>query len=78
MKVRRSGDVPRRLFRAADAEFLILLTATDETFSTVVNQRSSYKPDEIKFGYKFVKIYNNKPGDRISIDVGRLSQVERA
>jgi inward rectifier potassium channel len=64
--------------RAADAEFLILLTATDETFSTVVNQRSSYKPDEIKFGYKFVKIYNNKPGDPISIDVGRLSQVERA
>jgi len=64
--------------RAADAEFLILLTATDETFSTVVNQRSSYKPDEIKFGYKFVKIYNNKPGEPISIDVGRLSQVERA
>jgi inward rectifier potassium channel len=63
--------------RAADAEFLILLTATDETFSTVVHQRSSYKPDEIKFGYKFVKIYNNKPGDPISIDVGRLSQVER-
>ena len=64
--------------RAADAEFLILLTATDETFSTVVHQRSSYKPDEIKFGYKFVKIYNNKPGDPISIDAGRLSQVERA
>jgi inward rectifier potassium channel len=63
---------------AADAEFLILLTATDETFSTVVNQRSSYKPDEIRFGYKFAKIYNNKPGDPISIDVGRLSKVERA
>ena len=64
--------------RAADAEFLILLTATDETFATVVHQRSSYKPDEIKFGHKFVSIYNNKPGERISIDVQRLSKVEPA
>ena len=64
--------------RAADAEFLILLTATDETFATVVHQRSSYKPDEVLFGRKFVNIYNNAPGERISIDVGRLSKVENA
>jgi len=63
--------------RAADAEFLILLTATDETFATIVHQRSSYKPDEIIFGSKFVNIYNNKPGERVSIDVHRLSKVER-
>jgi inward rectifier potassium channel len=64
--------------RASDAEFLILLTATDETFATVVHQRSSYKPDEIRFGYKFVSIYNNKLGERISIDVRRLSQIAKA
>jgi inward rectifier potassium channel len=64
--------------RAADAEFVILLTAMDETFATTVHQRSSYKPDEIKFGHKYVSIYNNKPGERTSIDVRRLSQVERA
>jgi inward rectifier potassium channel len=64
--------------RAADAEFLILLTAMDETFASVVHQRSSYKPDEILFGYKFVSIYNNAPGEPISIDVRRLSQVQRA
>jgi len=65
--------------RASEAEFLILLTATDETFATVVHQRSSYKPDEIMFGYKFVSIYNQmKNGDPVSIDVRRLSQVERA
>lgn len=63
---------------AADAEFLILLTATDETFATVVHQRSSYKPDEVLFGRKFMNIYNNAPGERISIDVGRLSKVENA
>jgi inward rectifier potassium channel len=63
---------------AADAEFLILLTATDETFATVVHQRSSYKPSEILFGHKFVSIYNNHPGETVSIDVRRLSKVDRA
>ena len=63
--------------RAADAEFLILLTATDETFATVVHQRSSYKPDEIRFGSKFVSIYTNKPGEQIAIDARRLSKVEK-
>jgi inward rectifier potassium channel len=63
--------------RASDAEFLILLTATDETFASIVHQRSSYKPDEIRFGHKFVNIYNNKPGEKISIDVQRLSKIER-
>jgi inward rectifier potassium channel len=63
--------------RAADSEFLIMLTATDETFAAVVHQRSSYKPDEIRFGHKFVSIYNNAPGEPVSIDVKRLSQVEK-
>jgi inward rectifier potassium channel len=63
--------------RATDAEFLILLTAMDETFAATVHQRSSYKPDEIKFGHRFVSIYNNRPGERISIDVRRLSEVEK-
>ena len=63
--------------RSSDGEFLILLTGLDETFATLVHQRSSYKPAEIKFGHKFVSIYNNKPGEKISIDVRRLSQVDK-
>src|ERR1051325_7461244 len=57
--------------RATDGEFLILLTAEDETFAATVHQRSSYKPDEIRFGYKFISIYNNQPGEPVSIDVKR-------
>lgn len=64
--------------RESDAEFLILLTATDETFTAVVHQRSSYKPDEVLWGRKFVSIYNNKPGEPISIDIKRLSKVQPA
>jgi inward rectifier potassium channel len=62
-----------------DAEILILLTATDETFAQAVHTRSSYKPNDIKFGHKFVSIYNEvEDGEPISIDVHKLSEIEQA
>lgn len=62
-----------------DAEILILLTATDETFAQVVHTRSSYKPHEIRCGHKFVNIYNQvEDGDPISIDIRKLSSIEPA
>jgi inward rectifier potassium channel len=66
-------------FVEKDAEVMILLQGTDETFSTVVHGRSSYKPEEILFGHKFVNLYN--PIDEagvVSIDVRRLSETEIA
>jgi len=61
-----------------DAEILILLSATDETFASVVHTRSSYKPSEIRFGHKFVNLYNNvENGERISINIKKLSHVEK-
>lgn len=65
--------------KKADAEILILLTATDETFASIVHTRSSYKPSEIKFGYKFVNMYNKaENGEPLSINIKKLSQVEKA
>jgi inward rectifier potassium channel len=65
--------------RAEDAEFLILLTAVDETFATVVHQRTSYKPDEIRWGHRFVNLYNKtQNGEPISINVRKLSKIEPA
>ena len=59
-----------------DAEILILLTGIDETFSQVVHTRSSYKPDEIRCGHKFVNLYNEvEDGQPISIDIRKLSLV---
>jgi inward rectifier potassium channel len=60
-----------------DAEFMILISATDETFSQIVHARSSYKPDEIVFGHRFVNIYKAM-NDRgiVSIDVRKLSDTE--
>ena len=62
---------------AGDAEILILLAATDETFAQTVHARSSYKPEQIVFGHKFVSIYNTPhPDEPLSIDVRRLSKIE--
>lgn len=62
-----------------DAELLILITAIDETFAQTVHTRSSYKPDEIRCGHKFVSMYNEvATGEPISIDVRKLSQIEPA
>jgi len=65
-------------FEKADAEILILLSAMDETFAQIVHARSSYKWDEIKFGYKFANLYNEKDiNEPISIDIRKLSQIEK-
>jgi inward rectifier potassium channel len=64
--------------RESDAEILVLLTASDETFAQVVHSRSSYKPAEIAFGHKFTSIYNpSNEGATISINVRKLSQIEK-
>ena len=60
----------------SDAEILLLISATDETFAAVVHTRSSFKPGEIRYGYKFVNLYNEvDDGERISIDIRKLSLV---
>jgi inward rectifier potassium channel len=59
-----------------DAEFLVLLTGFDETFSQTVHTRSSYKADEIVWGARFVNIFNPPRDGILSIDVSRLDEFE--
>ena len=60
----------------SDAELLVLIKATDETFAAIVHTRSSYKPSEVRVGYKFVNLYNEvEGGEPVSIDVRKLSLV---
>jgi inward rectifier potassium channel len=61
-----------------EAEVLILISGIDETFAQTVHARSSYKPSEVMFGYKFSNIYEPLEDGIPSIDVRRLSEVERA
>ena len=60
-----------------DAEILVLLTGTDETFSQTVHSRSSYKADEIVWNVRFRDILQrHSAGNPTSIDVSRLLEFE--
>jgi inward rectifier potassium channel len=63
--------------KKTNAEILILISATDETFASVVYTRSSYNASEIKFGSKFVSVYNRvEEGEQLSVNINKLSKIE--
>ncbi len=61
----------------SDAEFLVLLTGVDEGFSQTVLTRSSYKPEEVIWNAKFTNVFRRARDGRLSIDVGRIHEIER-
>jgi len=60
-----------------DAEFFVLLSATDEVFSQTVHARSSYKFDEVVWGAKFSDMFQNIEGGRIAIDLRNIHEIQR-
>ena len=64
--------------RACDTEVLVLLNGFDETFSQTVHTRSSYKADEIVWGARFANMFNPPRDGRLTVDVKRLSEFEKA
>jgi inward rectifier potassium channel len=63
---------------ASGAEFLILLTGTDETFSQTVNARTSYRANEIVWDAKFTDIFIYDPEGRMAgIDIKRFHDTAR-
>ena len=63
---------------ASNAEFLVLLSGIDETFSQTVHTRSSYKADEIVWGARFSSLFNPpKPDGVLSVDVSQLDRIEK-
>jgi len=62
---------------AADAELLVLLTATDETVSEGVHSRSSYQADEIVWGAKFVNMFKRSEVEGIvGMNLNRIHDIE--
>ena len=58
------------------AEFLILLSALDETSNQTMHARSSFRADEIAFGAKFRSILGQAENGMFQVDVRRLSEIE--
>lgn len=71
-----AGMTPQSL-AAAEAEFLILVSAHEETFSTRVTSRSSYLWDEVRWDVKFASIFAHASDGVMAIDVDRLDRTER-
>ena len=59
------------------AEFLVLITAIDETFSQTVHTRTSYLYDEMEWNAKFSDIYAYDEDGRMSADLKRLHDYDR-
>ena len=70
-----AGITPETL-AASQAEFLIVVSGLEQTFSTRVSTRSSYLWDELRWDVKFASIFANGPEGVIAIDVERLSRTE--
>lgn len=69
--------VTREEFEQSAPEFLILLTAHDETFAQTVHVRSSYKGPEVVWDAKFLSIYCPPRNGRVSIDLEKIHHIER-
>ena len=60
-----------------DAELLIHVNALEETFSTRVTSRTSYRWDEVRWDVKWANIFAHGPDGVVAIDVDRLDRTER-
>jgi inward rectifier potassium channel len=68
----------REEFQRCDSEVMILLTAMDETFFQTVHVRSSYKPDEVAWGYRFADMFLSAADGLTGIDLRKLHDIEPA
>jgi inward rectifier potassium channel len=69
--------VTQKELEESDAEFAILLTGIDETFSQSVHSRSSYKYDEVVVGAKFRDMFLPPENGIVRVDLRRLSDIEQ-
>lgn len=61
----------------AEAEFLVLLNAVDETYSQTVYSRSSYTAREIQWGRRFALMFSEE-GSHAVLDLERLNETFEA
>lgn len=59
-----------------DAEFLVMVKAFDDSFSTNVYQRTSYKYWDVVFNAKFTNIIHASDDQKLHIDLSRIGEYE--
>jgi inward rectifier potassium channel len=71
------GCTPAELAES-DTEFLVLFRALDDTFSQLVHSRTSYRYDEIQWGYKFVPMFDGTQHGIVALNLDKLDDVTPA
>ena len=71
------GCTPEELAES-DAEFLILLRATDDTFAQAVHRRYSYRHDEVLWGRKFQPMFDGSQHSMVTLDLNKLDDTDEA
>jgi len=71
-----AGMTPESL-AAAEAEFLIFVSAHEGTFSTSVRSRTSYLYKDLRWDVKWASVFTSSPDGVIAIDVDRLDRTEQ-
>lgn len=61
---------------AAESEFLILLTATDDVFAQTVHSRASYVAPELIWNARFTSMFNGREGG-VGFDAAKLHEIEK-
>jgi inward rectifier potassium channel len=61
---------------SADAEFLVLVSGTDEIFSQQVHARSSYKHHEVIVGAQFKDMFEISDDGLVSVDLRKVHDYE--
>jgi inward rectifier potassium channel len=69
--------VTPELLRRAEAEFLVLITGLEETFSTRITAQASYLWDEVRWDARFADMFVPSPDGVITVDVERLDRLDR-
>ena len=70
------GATPQSL-EAQEAEIVVVLSGTDETFAQRVHTRHSYGPDDIAFGYRMVDVLSVREDGERQIDYTRFHDLQR-
>ena len=61
--------------RSSEAEFMIQITAIDDTFFQTVHTHSSYRYDEIKWNHKFADMFHEFENGIISVDLKKIHEL---
>jgi inward rectifier potassium channel len=56
---------------------MVLIRGFDDTFSQIVNARTSYRHDEILWGCRFLPAFHNDEDGHLVLDLGKIDDVEK-